>query len=333
MEKKNYIRLLDKLYQGKTSDEENSILKDGLEKPEFKEDFDKYFQHCWYLATNEPDLNVQADMFAELSEKIEHPDKINIKVAPKPVPFLSRSLIRYAAAALLLIAVGAGAFLVGLNRSGEGSGVVSFAAGKGQKANMILADGTHVYINSSSKITYDNSYNRKSRIISLEGEAYFEVAKDKTRPFIVKTNGIQVQALGTHFNVKSYSTDNSISVILLEGSVRVDSKQQSQMLKPNEQLEYNIASKSFKKSEIIPNKDGMLWRSNELVFYGESLENICNNLERIYECKFVFMVPEHKNLTYNGTIKNKSLKNVLEFLSQSASFKYKETAGDSIIIY
>lgn len=192
---------------------------------------------------------------------------------------------------------------------------------------------TKVYINSDSRIVYDNTYNKKTRMVSLEGEAYFEVAKDKEKPFIVKANGINVQALGTSFNIRAHKDDKSVAVSLISGKVKVDDGRHEAYMKPNERLVCNLTNGQFEKSELHPNASYLLWRSNELAFYGESFEEICTMLTRMYNCKFIFKNEKAKQYTYHGIIKNGSLNNVLEYISQAGGINYKIESDNTIIIY
>ena len=94
----------------------------------------------------------------------------------------------------------------------------------GSRAQFTLSDGTAVTLNAGSKLKYDNRFGIKDRIVQLEGEGYFKVAKDTKRPFIVKTSHLNVMALGTAFNVKAYSDDKTIETTLVEGSVKIEEK-------------------------------------------------------------------------------------------------------------
>ena len=187
--------------------------------------------------------------------------------------------------------------------------------------------------NFTARIVYDNTYNKKTRMVSLEGEAYFEVAKDKEKPFIVKANGINVQALGTSFNIRAHKDDKSVAVILISGKVKVDDGRHEAYMKPNERLVCNLTNGQFEKSELHPNASNLLWRSNELALYGESFEEICTMLTRMYNCKFIFKNEKAKQYTYHGIIKNGSLNNVLEYISQAGGINYKIESDNTIIIY
>ena len=241
---------------------------------------------------------------------------------------------RYAAVACIILAVGSGAYYTGVSRTADDTNKeVTMSVSNGQKADIVLADGTKVYINSDSRIVYSNSYNKKTRVVSLEGEAYFEVAKDKEKPFIVKANGINVQALGTSFNIRAHKDDKSVAVILISGKVKVDDGRYETYMKPNERLVCNLANGQFEKSELHPNANYLLWRSNELAFYGESFEEICTMLTRMYNCKFIFNNEKAKQYTYHGIIKNSSLNNVLEYISQAGGINYKIKPDNTIVIY
>jgi len=331
MDKKGRIELLDRFFRGLTTEEDDVLLKEWIRQPDFRDVFNDYFLQCWSLAPNVMDSEVKEDMFADILGKIKETSdtEVNVKANFR----LSVSFWRYAVAACLVLAVGVGAYFLGSNQSGAGQDLVTMAVKNGQKADLTLADGTRVYINSDSRISYDNSYNKKDRVLRLDGEAYFEVAKDKSRPFIVQANGINVQALGTCFDVKAHKDDKTVSVVLLEGSVRVNDDKQEKILKPNERLEYDLATKRFEKTGLHPNENSLLWRSKELAFYGESLEEICINLTRMYNCNFVFKSESVRHHTFNGIIKNNSLENVLDFISQSASIKYEMRPDNTIVFY
>ena len=201
------------------------------------------------------------------------------------------------------------------------------------KSHFTLDDGTKIILNRNSRFTYSDAYGTDQRKVNLEGEAYFEVAKDKEKPFIVKANGINVQALGTSFNIRAHKDDKSVAIILISGKVKVDDGRHEAYMKPNERLVCNLTNGQFEKSELHPNASNLLWRSNELALYGESFEEICTMLTRMYNCKFIFKNEKVKQYTYHGIIKNSSLNNVLEYISQAGGINYKIKSDNTIVIY
>ena len=334
MDKKDsHIELLDRFFRGLTSPEEDVQLKSWIKRPDFQQKFSAYYQQCWALAPDTMDKAVQNEMFTELLSQIDASSTTETKVLKTRNRFL-RQIGRYAAVACIILAVGSGAYYAGVKRPADDANTeVTMSVSNGQKADIILADGTKVYINSDSRIVYDNTYNKKTRMVSLEGEAYFEVAKDKEKPFIVKANGINVQALGTSFNIRAHKDDKSVAVILISGKVKVDDGRHEAYMKPNERLVCNLTNGQFEKSELHPNASYLLWRSNELAFYGESFEEICTMLTRMYNCKFIFKNEKAKQYTYHGIIKNSSLNNVLEYISQAGGINYKIKSDNTIVIY
>lgn len=139
-----------------------------------------------------------------------------------------------------------------------------------------LHDGTKVWINSGSLLIYPNEFNGDTRTVFLNGEANFDVAKNKNKPFIVKTNKIDIEALGTVFNVKAYSELPQIIATLEEGSIRVDSKTEkagSFILSPNEQVVYNCRTNEFAKKAVDAERIAS-WKEGYLVFQEAGLDEI-----------------------------------------------------------
>lgn len=152
---------------------------------------------------------------------------------------------------------------------------------KGQYLSVTLTDGTIVWLNSESKLRYPTEFNSKERLVELEGEAFFEVAPDKKKPFIVKTELLDVKVLGTKFNMRAYKLDDDVHVSLTEGSVEVRSYDQKNkmMMKPNDELTF-----SRNQGMIIKSKSDLSyiknWTKGELDFQDTPLTEICKQLER-----------------------------------------------------
>ncbi|MDR2816037.1 MAG: DUF4974 domain-containing protein, partial [Proteiniphilum sp.] len=192
----------------------------------------------------------------------------------------------------------------------------------GQKAKMQLPDGTSVWLNSSGSITYDNTYNKKDRVVYLQGEAYFEVSKDQKRPFIVKMNEISVEALGTSFNVKAYPEDNYIVATLIEGSIRISSPVQSELLAPNERITVTKSDGQFVKNILPDAKKNISWINSQLAFEQERMEDIAKMLERMYNVRICFASEKLKDIRFSGTIKNNNMENVLQLIEFVAPIRY-----------
>ncbi|SDL34082.1 FecR family protein [Pedobacter sp. ok626] len=161
----------------------------------------------------------------------------------------------------------------------------------GEQYQVILPDGTFAYLNAASSITFPTTFTHaKKREVTLDGEAYFEVAKDKKHPFIVKTNTQQVEVLGTHFNVKSYADESTVKTTLLEGSVKVVFKNQRAILKPGQQSLVNPGSNNENIS-IDYDADvteAIAWKNGVFEFKNASIEELMLSAARWYDLNVIY---------------------------------------------
>lgn len=159
---------------------------------------------------------------------------------------------------------------------------------KGRQFMVTLPDGTQVWLNAASSIRYPTSFTGKHRSVEVTGEAYFEVAKHSEKPFSVHVNGkAEVAVLGTHFNINAYDNEKSIHTTLLEGSVKVSTKQSASqvILKPGEQAELNGTIKINKNIDI---EKIMAWKNGLIYFEGATFDEIMRQLERWYDIEVVY---------------------------------------------
>lgn len=229
---------------------------------------------------------------------------------------------------------------------------------KANKKFIELIDGTKVFINSCSKITYDKeSFNIKNREINLEGEAYFEVVKNLQKPFIIHTSTIDIRVLGTKFNVKSYSTDITTEASLTQGKIEVMIKKRPGeifVLKPNEKIivqndftlnslldknrvENNAMSSLISIKNLNKLTDDTIisetaWTKDWLVFENEDLYSATKKMERWFGVEFEFVNKEKQNILIRGTFKNETIDQALIALEFSFDFKFKKQKN-KIFIY
>ncbi|MFH6990948.1 FecR family protein [Flavobacterium sp. FlaQc-48] len=200
----------------------------------------------------------------------------------------------------------------------------------GGQYNIVLADGTKVYLNTVSSIKYPTQFNGNQRVVELEGEAYFEVAKNKNKPFIVKSGAQSIEVLGTHFNVHAYNNEPVIKTTLLEGSVAVTYKNQKAILKPGEQS--NVADNLNKiKIKEVDTEATIAWKNGRFKFDNADLKTVMKQLERWYGIKVEYR-GDVSDVRFNGgTFMNKNLSEVLKVLELS-NIKFK-VEGKTIIVY
>jgi ferric-dicitrate binding protein FerR (iron transport regulator) len=166
-------------------------------------------------------------------------------------------------------------------------------APRGQKSQIVLVDGTKVWLNSDTKIRYKGNFNNDQRDVYLDGEAFFEVTKNAHRPFIVHTTGISIKVLGTKFNVKAYSDEDLVETSLFEGNISLlmtnpNSKAVAvKEVKPGQSFLYSktnreLESNRFSQEEICG------WKKNQLIFKDDTFSNLVKKVERWYDVQVVY---------------------------------------------
>jgi len=200
----------------------------------------------------------------------------------------------------------------------------------GGQYNIVLADGTKVFLNAVSSIKYPTQFNGDQRIVELEGEAYFEVAKNKNKPFLVKSDNQTIEVLGTHFNVHAYNNESAVKTTLLEGSVAVSSKNQKAILKPGQQSNVSESSSRIAVKEV-DTEAAIAWKNGRFKFDNADLKSVMKQLERWYGIKVEYR-GDVSDVRFNGgTFRNKNLSEVLKVLELS-NIKFK-VEGKTIIVY
>jgi|GEM_PF-261716 len=194
----------------------------------------------------------------------------------------------------------------------------------GVKSNLTLQDGSKVTLNSGSTLRYVKNFEADQRVLELEGEAYFEVAKDKNRPFMVKTGSVTTKALGTSFTIKAYENE-ALDIALLTGLVEVDlDLQQPQKINlvPGEALNIHMEEQEVKKQSFDKEKL-MAWTKKTIIFDRTPIDELTRVLENWYGVEIVFANQPKKDLAVSGRFHDQTLENVLEGLSYSARFAFE----------
>ncbi|WP_255486825.1 FecR family protein [Mucilaginibacter sp. SP1R1] len=193
---------------------------------------------------------------------------------------------------------------------------------RGGQYQIVLEDGTKVWLNAASSIRFPQAFTGKQREVELSGEAYFEVAKNKAKPFIVQANGTQIQVLGTHFNINAYNDDNNITTTLLEGSVRMTSGASVVMLIPGQQ---GVAVKSGEAIKIstADMQQTMAWKNGLFVFHDANIVDIMKQVSRWYDVDVEYQ-GDVQNNEFGGTIsKYKNITDLLNIMELTRSIHYK----------
>lgn len=202
---------------------------------------------------------------------------------------------------------------------------------RGGEFCLTLSDGTRVWLNSETSIQYPVAFGAKERRVFVQGEAYFEVAKDAKKPFTVQFMSSSVTVLGTSFNIRAYSEEKRSQTTLAEGSVRIYSPGSSMLLKPGEQAEVSALSGEMVKQEVEV-KNFTSWKDGRFVFEQQPLEDIMRTLERWYDIRVIFKDEGAKRISLSGNMKRYGdFSQVMKMLQMTGDVRF-ELHGNDVYI-
>ena len=202
---------------------------------------------------------------------------------------------------------------------------------RGGEFCLTLSDGTRVWLNSETSIQYPVVFGTKERRVFIQGEAYFEVAKDAKKPFTVQFMSSSVTVLGTSFNIRAYPEEKQSQTTLAEGSVRIYSPGSSMLLKPGEQAEVKALSGEMVKQEVEV-KNFTSWKDGRFVFEQQPLEDIMRTLERWYDIRVIFKDEGAKRISLSGNMKRYGdFSQVMKMLQMTGDVRF-ELHGNDVYI-
>lgn len=349
------IQVVLRYLEGTGSYEDTVKVREWFSNAETEDELYKESLQFWETLSLEPNI-------ADYSET-NTLDHIHYKIKIEKEAFLNktnifRSITRYAAIFIIAFSV-SGVLFYYLGKNHAAIPRESFCelnVPLGSKAKFSLPDGTTVTLNAGSRLKYDNLFGISGRVIELEGEGYFKVAKDASKPFIVKTSYLSVRALGTEFNIKAYPDDKTIETTLVEGAVEIESISdskgaESHVLKPNQKFTYfkkdstivdetpivkdriddktqppekqKISSIPRLVTENIDIEPVISWKENRWIFEKQSLSQIAIELERKFDVQIKFESERLKTFRFTGIIINEPIEQVLEVMSITAPLIFK----------
>lgn len=235
--------------------------------------------------------------------------------------------LKIAASIILLVSMGIGLNQYHTNKATTEKATVAYRTKQtswGQKASITLPDGSVVKLNSGSKITFPEKFSDTLRAVTLEGEAFFDVVKDKNKPFIITSNNLTTSVLGTTFNVEAYQDETNIKVTLATGKVTINAEGKNALLIPSEQVVFNKQSKQIT-AQKVDVKKYLEWKDGVLRFENEALGDAVKKLEKWYNVTITFDNKNLSNCTFTGIFKNERLQTILEhivFVKKNVSYKF-----------
>lgn len=316
-----YARLL----SGESSVDEQEEIQKQLEKDrEEKKTFNK-LKSFW---TNyHPEINGAERVWDKTAQKLGFAE-----ARPSKTRKLT-SFFRYAAAAVFILSVGINSFFLLSKWASKSVEMVEYTTKTGEVKNFTLPDGSKVWLNAESTLIFPERFEGQNRNVYLIGQAFFKVEKNRHKPFFVNASQLIVKVLGTSFEVKNYQNDPEISASLVEGKVEIFNKsteKEAVVLKPAEEA-------MFYKSDgavTVTQKPEVLvapWREGRFRFYNTDLLSIAHQLERKFDCEFVFVDEAAESLRFTADFENEGLSEILELLNKAHSFNLKQTGRRYIV--
>ena len=315
-----------------------SYLTEGLDKNALDElktwivasaENRQYFiqqREIWFSAVNREAASVynKDKAFENFRNRVESQKEIQ---STSRRGFSLSALWRYAAVVAIIIAVGCISYWQGEVNVKDTFADISVEAPLGSKTKLYLPDGTLVWLNAGSRMTYSQGFGVDNRKVELEGEGYFEVKRNEKIPFFVKTKDLQLQVLGTKFNFRDYPEDHEVVVSLLEGKVGLNNllrEEKEAVLSPDERAVLNKAN-GLLTVESVTASNASQWTDGYLFFDEELLPDIAKELERSYNVKIHIANDSLKTFRFYGNFvrREQNIQEVLEALASTEKMQYK----------
>lgn len=356
MEKINQDRII-KFLSGQADEEEGNVISRW--KKENKEN-EKTFREI-ELAWNSIEILMDPEKF----DTAHAYARIRSKVTKQRQVLRMGRIVSYAAVVLVVFGLTwfykGNDFVRQESATGDEPAYQEVESSAGSKTLITLEDGTKVWLNSESKLRYPSHFLKDRRVVSLEGEGYFEVAKDKKRPFEITTPNIRIHVLGTVFNLKAYPEEGSVEATLIEGKIVLNQLikpgQEKKIfeLKPEQQVTFIRKEGRLLEDEAdlagIPHdqllsrpKEKMVvenhinidaitaWKDNKMIFADESFESIAIKLQRRYNAKIEFGKESIKRYRFSGIFEEITIDQALNALKFTSTFNFR-MEKDKIYIY
>ncbi|MFK7773015.1 MAG: FecR family protein [Saprospiraceae bacterium] len=328
MEKEFYINLIYKSFSGDLSAEEQNQLDNWLSDSDANQKEADALTKTWQLSANfSKNLEVNLDAeFAQLQNRIDADEKGNVKEAiVKTMPTARKKSwwkpLSVAAAVLLL----AGAFFV-FNQNPATVEMLAMETLEGEMKEVALADGSKVWLNENSKLTYPDVMNGEERRVSLKGEAFFDITKNPSKPFIIDTRDTEVKVLGTSFEVRAMDDETKTEVVVKTGKVSLGKRNEVKplILTKNQKGVYNNKTQGYVRSEV-KNLNSISWQSKILDFNDVTLEKVLVDLENYFDIKVILENQDLFKCKFTSVFIEKDQDHILKTISTLYKMKLVET--------
>ncbi|OFX47870.1 MAG: hypothetical protein A2046_02835 [Bacteroidetes bacterium GWA2_30_7] len=315
------LNLLDKYFVGECADIEIKTIHQWVNsKPENKSIYNEYYQLWMISESNKIDENIENEwknIESKVFDKLENETKI-IPLNTEKGSY--KIFFRLAASITLIIAISALAYYFSGNKYQE-------VIATNTVIESMLPDGSQVSLNANSKIQYPEKFEKNTRKVKLEGEAFFDVSHDKTKPFIIEAGDVSIEVLGTSFYVKTNTECNKTEVIVKTGRVAVyetKNKESKVILEPGQKTEFSVTESSH---QIIENNDVnfLSWKTMNLSFDNSPLSKVIDDINKTFHSDLKVTNPDVNNCLITVSFENQNLESVIKILKSTLNLEVKKT--------
>jgi ferric-dicitrate binding protein FerR (iron transport regulator) len=348
-----YKTIIVKFLQNNITEKELKLLNDWIAESEENKKTLNSFQLIWNaseLVKGDIKINLN-DEKRKLKSILSFKHSNNNGDSDKKPELLFRYL-RYAAIVLISFSLSWFAYLHFSKQGQINRSYSEVIVPLGSKSHVVLPDGSNVWLNAGSRLKYLAQFTTKERSVELSGEAYFDIAKERKREFVVVTSDVRIIVHGTTFNVKAYPEESIIETTLIEGKIELRNnniikKGNPIIMKPEQKVSYVRNSKALLSrpdlGSSIPHTNNFYikhnintdvytsWKTGELIMEDKPLAEIATILERKFDVKFIFTTEKLKHYKYSGVLKDETLQQILYVLEFTSPIKYS-IHGKNVII-
>jgi ferric-dicitrate binding protein FerR (iron transport regulator) len=333
MDNERYLWLVTREITGEITSEEKTELESLLVASPLDQEKFKLTEKFWRQEG-------YADQSSDSDEALK---KILARINENQKEVKSRTVFlplfrKLAVAAMAIFMVGVGFYSYQEYQDPEAVALIERHNGTGMRSMITLSDGTRIWLNADSKVSYPEMFVGDTREVHLTGEAFFSVAHNTQKPFYIQLNKASIRVVGTSFNVKAYSNEENIQTSVLTGKVAFISRtEKSQSLNDtvylvkNNKVTYSLSTGKME-TGITNAQDDREWINGKLICKSETLESIARQLERNFGKQVVIKDPKVGQYRFTGTFEESSLEEILQYLAMTRSFKYSITEK-ALVIY
>jgi len=321
---------------GESDAKEQQEISAWIERSSSNADLYNEISAHWNQINNMKEMN-QFDVnngWEKLHNRIVVTADSNVKAGStgprKQKSLLYMPLFRAAAAIALLILIGAGTYGI-VSKIKRDAQLATVSSGSDDKTKVTLPDGTEVFLNADTKITYSKSFNGRTREVRLTGEAYFDVTHNPDKPFLIYTGDAIIKVLGTSFNVQAFRSSGKVEVYVETGKVQLYEAQNTSNVVTIEPGYVGSIKKSMVEKSRNTNENYMAWKTKKLFFNNSEMGKVAAGIQDVFKVKMVFENPAMEHCKISSNFMDESLEDVLKSICTLHNWKW-ERKGDTVIL-